>query len=392
MTSAATGINALSDNALLLPGGGARSAYQVGVLKGISEICGAGANPFPILCGTSAGAINTLALASRADRFPAACAWLESLWRKLTPEQVYRTDWPAILWNSYRLLLSLINTGISVGRPVALLDNAPLKRLLRDEINFDRIGKHIHNGHLHAACVTAMNYTEGVSVSFFQGGPSAGGWQRWRRQGVPTPLALNHLMASAAIPTIFPPQRIGRNYYGDGALRQLAPISPALHLGARRVLIIPASGHRRNYPKPARRIHSPALGQVIGHLLNSAFFDALETDIELAKRINKLIEMIPAEKREQLDKPLQPLDILVISPSRDIDTIAEMHTRELPLSLRSFLRFTGSGHYEGGVNIASYLLFTPTYIDELIELGYGDAMAQKTEILDFIRCQVSCEV
>lgn len=371
--------------ALLLPGGGARAAYQVGVLKALSELHGAAPNPFPVICGTSAGAINAIALASRADRFAGACSWLEALWKGLTPERIYRTDWPAILGNSWRLLLSLFNTGIAVGRPVALLDNAPLRQLLAGKVAFDQVGEHIRDGHLEAVCVTAMNYTEGLSTSFFQGGLSSG-WRRWRRQGVPTPLGLQHLMASTAIPTVFPPEKIGRDYYGDGALRQLTPISPALHLNADRVFIIPANGHRRDYGKPLRPIRSPAFGQIIGHLLSSAFIDSLETDIELLERINQLIRELPPEHLEHLDKPLRPIDVFILSPSQDLDTLAEAHARELPRSLRSFLRVTGSNRYQGGVNVASYLLFTPGFINELIELGYADAMAQAQELSDFIGC------
>lgn len=370
-------------NALVLPGGGARAAYQVGVLKAIAELCGTGPNPFPILCGTSAGAINTLALASRADRFPAACAWLESLWRKLRPDRVYRSDLPAVLANTGRLLLSLVNAGVAVGRPVALLDNTPLKALLREELPFQKIGEQIAAGHLQAACVTAVDYTAGDSVSFFQSDAQHHPWRRWRRQGIPTQLDLDHLLASTAIPTIFPPQRIGRHYYGDGALRQLAPLSPALHLGAERVLVIPANGHRRHYVNPPRPVHSPALGQVLGHLLNSAFVDALELDIERVQRINALLAVIPESLRNTLHKPLRPIDMLVISPSQDIDTIAELHAGELPRTLRAFLRLTGSNRYAGGINTASYLLFTPEYIGQLIELGYEDGMAQRSALLSF---------
>ena len=191
-------------------------------------------------------------------------------------------------------------------------------------------------------------------------------------------------MASTAIPTIFPPEEIWGNYYGDGALRQLTPISPALHLGAERVLIVPPSGHKRNYAKPIRKVHSPAFGQILGHLLNSAFIDGLETDIELLERVNELLEYVPDEHRAHLSKKLKPVELYVISPSQDIDTIAELHVKELPRSIRSFLRTTGSGQYSGGVNAASYLLFTRPFVEQLIELGYGDAMAEASEIASFL--------
>jgi NTE family protein len=369
-----------------MPGGGARAAYQVGVLKALAEITQAyDENPFPILCGTSAGAINAVALASRETSFQTSCEWLEQLWQELQTDHVYRSDWTGIIRNAWRLLLSLINSGIAVGRPVALLDNLPLKQLLKEKIDFSGISRNLQSKKLSAVSVTAMNYTETVSVTFFQGGPVNADWRRWRRQGIPTPLQLRHLLASTAIPTIFPPQRIGRNYYGDGALRQLTPISPALHLGAKKVLIISASGHKRNYEKPYKRIHSPAFGQIIGHLLNSAFIDSLETDIELMEQMNGLLKLNNDNIKNQEGRALRPIDILVISPSEDIDVLAEEYVKGLPASIRSFLRITGGSSSDGGVNIASYLLFTRDFCQRLIELGYKDGHDQATQVLELLR-------
>lgn len=371
--------------ALLMPGGGAKAAYQAGVVKALAELtAGQAEHPFPILCGTSAGALNAVVLGSCTGNFSEASKELESIWVNLNCEDVYRSDWLGLARNIWRLLLSLVNTGIAVGRPVALLDNLPLKKLLGEKIDFSGIGKNLQNKVLDAVCVTAMNYTEGVSVSFFQGGPASAEWQRWRRQGIPTPLQLRHLMASAAIPTIFPPQRIGRNYYGDGALRQLAPISPAIHLGAEKVLIVSSAGHKQKYDKPHRRIHSPSFGQVIGHLLNSAFIDSLESDIELLEQLNEIVEELPAEQRSEKTRDMQAIDIHIISPSIDIDTLAEDYIKQMPRSIRTFLRVTGSNRNEGGVNIASYLLFTEGYCRALVDLGYRDAMAQRDTLLAFL--------
>lgn len=376
-----------NNTALVMPGGGVRAAYQAGVLKALSEVTdGEIENPFPILCGTSAGAINAVALASHEGDFQQSCQWLQQLWLDLEHHHVYRSDWSGILRNVWRLMLSLINSGIAVGRPVALLDNLPLKQLLREKIDFSGIGRNLQSGKLGAVCVTAMNYTEGVSVSFFQGGPENADWQRWRRQGIPTPLELRHLLASTAIPTIFPPQRIGRNYYGDGALRQLTPISPALHLGAEKVLIVSASGHKKTYEKPYRRIHSPAFGQILGHLLNSAFVDSLETDIELLEQMNDLLQRIPGEDlRNQENRVLRPIDIEVISPSEDIDALADEYVEGLPSSIRTFLRISGGSSSDGGVNVASYLLFTEEFCQRLIELGYKDGQAEGQKILEFLK-------
>ena len=370
-----------SQTALIMPGGGARAAYQVGVLKAISEIGNElQHHPFPILCGTSAGALNAVALASREESFQQACLWLEQLWLDLTVDQVYRSDWGGIINNAWRLILSIFNKGIAVGRPVALLDNLPLKELLRERIDFSGISRNLQAKALSAVCVTAMNYTERVSVSFYQGGPQNADWQRWRRQGIPTPLQLRHLLASTAIPTIFPPQRIGRNYYGDGALRQLTPISPALHLGAKKVLIISPTGHKKKYQQKYQRNHSPAFGEIIGHLLNSAFVDSLETDIELLRQMNGFLTLTDAEVRNQEGRALTQIECQVISPSEDIDAIADKHVKALPTSIRTFLRTSGSSSSSGSVNIASYLLFTPDFCKELIDLGYKDGIEQANNI------------
>ncbi len=372
--------------ALVLPGGGARAAYQVGALRALAELKPSHLDryPFPILVGTSAGALNAVALASREQTFLEACHWLEALWLTLTTDHVYRSDWVGISRNAWRLMLSLFNEGIAVGRPVALLDNQPLREMLRERINFAAIGNNLQRRRLEAVSVTTMNYSEGGSVSFFQGGPGSAEWQRWGRQGIPTPLQLRHLLASTAMPTIFPPQRIGKHYYGDGALRQLTPISPALHLGAEKVLIISTSGHRRKYEQPYRLIQSPALGEVLGHLMNSAFVDSLETDIELLEKVNELLALIPEKARKKHALTLRPIDIDVISPSQDIDRLAEQHARALPYSLRAFLRVTGSSSASNGVNIASYLLFTTDFCQRLIELGYQDTMDQAEQLLAFL--------
>lgn len=369
--------------ALVLPGGGARAAYQVGVIKALATLHrDRQRNPYRILCGTSAGAINAVAMATKADNFSEGADWLESLWLHLSTENIYRSDFFGVARNAWRLLISLFNAGVAVGRPVGLLDNLPLRQLLKENLDFGAISRNISDGNLDALSLTAMNYTQGMSVSFFQGGPERAGWQRWRRQGIPSPIDISHVMASTAIPTIFPPQRIGRNYYGDGALRQLTPISPALHLGADKVLIIPANGHKREYSRPIQRVQSPAFGQIIGHLLNSAFVDSIETDIERLERINQLIRLMP-EAESFTDHKLRPIDALVISPSEDIDAIADEYIHDLPRSLRTFMRGTG-GRYGGGVNIASYLLFTHAFSERLIQLGYNDGMANLEDLRSFV--------
>ncbi len=372
--------------ALILSGGGARAAYQVGVLQALAEILPDDCeNPFPIICGTSAGAINAVALAAHKGNFKSAANALVYLWQNLDIGQVYLYGWSDIFKGLGYLGLSLLNEGMGRRRPLSLLDNGPLWNLLGSKINFENINHSIDSGKLLAVSVSAMGYTSGHSVSFFQGHPELEGWSRYRRSGVATQLRLEHLLASSAIPTIFPAVRINREYFGDGALRQLAPISPALHLGADSLFVVGVSGNRSAL-KANRRVphrHSPSMGQIIGHLFNSAFVDALEGDLEHMQRMNQLLQLIPAEVREREGIVLRPVANMAISPSYPIDTIAGRNVRYLPKSLRFFMRATGSTAKGGGATAASYLLFSKEFITELIMLGREDTLAEAENIKAF---------
>lgn len=372
--------------ALILSGGGARAAYQVGVLQALAEVLPDDCeNPFPIICGTSAGAINAVALAAHKGNFKSATNALAYLWQNLEIGQVYLHGWTDIFKGLGYLGLSLLNEGMGRKRPLSLLDNGPLWNLLGSKINFENISHSIDSGKLLAVSVSAMGYTSGHSVSFFQGHPELEGWSRYRRSGVATQLRLEHLLASSAIPTIFPAVRIHREYFGDGALRQLAPISPALHLGADSLFVVGVSGNRSAL-KANRRVphrHSPSMGQIIGHLFNSAFVDALEGDLEHMQRMNQLLQLIPAEVREREGIVLRPVANMAISPSYPIDTIAGRNVRYLPKSLRFFMRATGSTAKGGGATAASYLLFSKEFITELMMLGREDTLAEAENIKAF---------
>ncbi len=371
-------------NALILSGGGARAAYQVGVLKAVAEILPAGTcNPFPIICGTSAGAINAVTLAAHEGCFSDAVDELEGIWRDLSPASVYRYGWREVLRGLFRVIGSLGNQGVGLSRPIALLDNSPLRDLIDRKVHFERIDRAIGRGDIDAVSITAMGYTSGQSVAFFQGRPELQGWRRHRRIGRPVLLNTDHLMASSAIPTLFPTTRIEHEYFGDGALRQLSPISPALHLGADRVFIIGVSGNRAPKPRSARTRHSPSIAQIVGHMLNSAFVDTLEGDIEHLERINELVRLIPDEVRDAEGIRLKPVDNLIIWPSEEVDKIAGRKVRYLPRSLRAFLRSTGATTSGGGAMAASYLLFAQPFIDEMINLGYRDTMWESETIASF---------
>jgi len=372
--------------ALILSGGGARAAYQVGVLQALADVLPDNCeNPFPIICGTSAGAINALAIAAHKGNFKSAVNALAYMWQNLDIGQVYLHGWSDIFKGLSYLGLSLFNEGMGRRRPLSLLDNAPLWNLLGSKINFENINHSIDSGKLLAVSVSAMGYTSGHSVSFFQGNPALQGWSRYRRSGVATQLRLEHLLASSAIPTIFPAVRINREYFGDGALRQLAPISPALHLGADALFVVGVSGNR-SAPKANRRVphrHSPSMGQIIGHLFNSAFVDALEGDLEHMQRMNELLKLIPEDVRMREGILLRPVDNMVISPSYPIDGIAGRNVRYLPKSLRFFLRAIGATAKGGGATAASYLLFSNEFITELIALGREDTLAEADNIRAF---------
>lgn len=372
--------------ALILSGGGARAAYQVGVLQALADVLPDNCeNPFPIICGTSAGAINALAIAAHKGNFKSAVNALAYMWQNLDIGQVYLHGWSDILKGLSYLGMSLLNDGIGRRRPLSLLDNSPLWNLLGSKINFENINHSIDSGKLLAVSVSAMGYTSGHSVSFFQGNPALQGWSRYRRSGVATQLRLEHLLASSAIPTIFPAVRINREYFGDGALRQLAPISPALHLGADALFVVGVSGNR-SAPKANRRVphrHSPSMGQIIGHLFNSAFVDALEGDLEHMQRMNELLKLIPEDVRMREGILLRPVDNMVISPSYPIDGIAGRNVRYLPKSLRFFLRAIGATAKGGGATAASYLLFSNEFITELMALGREDTLAEADNIRAF---------
>jgi len=372
-------------NALILSGGGARAAYQIGVLMAIKEIIPPQSNPFPIICGTSAGAINAISLAANSDDFHYAVNQLERLWTGLTIEHVIRTGWWDLLGGISRIGRSLFREGIDYHKPLSLLDNSPLNAFLKQNVDFSAIQRSIDRGALHAVSVAALGYSSSDSVNFFQGVPELTEWRRYRRVGVRSTLGMEHLLASSAIPWVFPTVRIGNEFFGDGAMRQLAPISPALHLGADRVFVIGVSGNRHPNLKRHRFVakHPPSMAQMAGHMLNSAFVDSLEADIEHIERVNGLLGLITKEQLEKAEMPLRPVKTLVISPSQQIDKIAGRKVRYMPKSLRFFMRTSGATAHAGGSTLASYLLFSKPFIDELIDLGYQDAMWEKESIEAF---------
>lgn len=368
---------------LILAGGGARAAYQVGVLKAIAELLPRETpNPFPVLCGTSAGAINATTLAIYATRFHEGVRRLNYVWRNFNVNQVFRADVPGVFANGMRWLGAMILGGLGRRNPRALLDRAPLRQLLQRTMPCERIQQSIDAGALHALSVTASGYSSGQSVTFFQGVSSLAAWRRSRRVGSAASITIDHLMASSAIPFIFSAIKINREFFGDGSMRQIAPISPALHLGAERVLVV---GVRYENPSAARAESDeyPSLAQIAGNVLNSIFLDSLEADLERLQRINKTISLISADQLREGGVTLRSVDVLVIAPSADLEKIAARHAHHLPRSIRFLLRGLGAFNRNGS-NLVSYLLFEKPFCRELIDLGYKDAMHRKEEILRFL--------
>lgn len=372
---------------LIMSGGGARAAYQVGALKAIAEILPPGTpNPFAIICGASAGAINSAALAIYARNFQQAARRLEKVWSSFHVNQVFRADVRGLFVNWARWLAALFLVGMGRGNPVALLDRAPLCRLLQRYLPCDRIQQSIDAGYLHALCIAASGYTSGQAVSFFQAAPTQVSWKRATRVGVATKITIEHLMASSAIPFVFEAVKLQREYFGDGSMRQMAPMSPAIHLGADRILVIGVRPENNGQPPRAASPQDyPSLAQIGGHVLTSIFLDALEADLERLRRINETLGLIPAEHLTKQDHTahLRTIGAMLISPSRDPREIAEHHKHNFPKPVQFMLR--GLGAFDrGSGDLISYLLFEKPYCQELIALGYADTLRRREELLAFL--------
>lgn len=364
--------------ALLLSGGGARAAYQVGVLKAIAEIVPEGGeNPFPILCGTSAGSINTVAMASNAANFHVGVRRIVQVWSNFKLSQVFYSDAKHLTKRILAWAWSHIGFGHWHKGPSSLLDNQPLRELLGKYISFKKIDDSIERGDLHAYSLTACSYTSGESISFFDGQPDIQEWSRTHRSGRRSKMRIDHLMASSAIPVVFPSVEIDDEHFGDGSMRQISPISPAVHLGANKILIIGLRMEAQLGLNEAPE-HRPTLGQISGYVLDTLFLNSLFADIERLERINTMLEA-PTSGAENL----QVIQHHIVSPSEDIADIAKKHYQSLPKSFRIALTFLGLNRANSR-RFMSYLMFLQCFCQELIDLGYKDAMDQEQEIREFL--------
>jgi NTE family protein len=386
----------ISDNkaGLILTGGGARAAYQVGVLNALRQILSeagfpADENPFPIICGTSAGAINATALACRADNFSESVRMLVDVWANFTVDQVYRADTMGIVGSGARWLATLtlgwLMRSLKANPPASLLDNMPLVALLHRMLDLPRLDEVLGSGKLHALAVTASSYSSGRHLTFYQSAKDIAPRKRAQREAIPDQIGVEHLLASSAIPFIFPATPMfyegRREFFGDGSMRQIAPISPAIHLGATKVLIVGAGRAGGKSEQPVTQFaHYPSLAQIAGHALSSIFLDGLAADIERAQRINQTLSLLTPE--QQMQTKLRTVKTLVISPSERIDEIASRRVNHLPTPIRLLLGGIGATEARGAA-LASYLLFEKGFTTELIGLGERDTWAAREEVLAF---------
>ncbi len=364
----------------MLPGGGARGAYQVGVLKAICELQDGRENPFPVICGTSAGAINAVVIASHAHRFAVGIRQLDHFWRSMHCDRIYRTDAWTVMQSGMRFIATLLTGGLISGNLRAFLDNTPLRQFLQQTLQLEGIQTALEQGALRGVAVTASGYTSASATSYFQAQPHISGWERPRRRGRAATLEISHLLASSALPLLFPAERIGNEYFGDGGMRMVAPLSPAIHLGANRILVIGTRDEKPDLP-PERPAEYPSAGEIGGYLMDTIFMDTLNADLARMQRINKTLKLVPENKRTEAG--LINIESLVIKPSKDLRHITQQYVHEIPRSVQMLLRTLGGWGRDW--RMASYLLFESAYCSQLIDLGYADGMESEQDICRFLK-------
>jgi len=374
-----------------MTGGGARGAYQAGVLKRIGEIkrVNSRGNPFPIIGGASAGAINGSALAAGSDDFALVTKVIAKVWATLKPSDIFRCDLLTQAHNSITWILDLSFGGIlGGGNARSLLDATPLRGFLKRHINCDRIQENIRQGHIYALTISATNYHSGRSYLFIQGKKGHPMWNRSRRVTMSTNITIDHVCASAAIPFIFQPVKLdtpqGKAFFGDGCVRLHQPLSPIIHLGAEKILAIGVRGEQLEHQEEASDDRGPSLAEVMGVLFNVIFLDHLTTDIEHLERLNGLLTRRKLNQSGVAEtERVRPLKSLMIAPSVDLSEVAEHHQKDMPYLIQYFVNSLGRDA-ASCADLMSYLLFESKYTNALIDIGYQDADERIAEIEDFL--------
>lgn len=372
--------------ALTLSGGGARSAYQAGVLRYVAETF-----PglyFPVITGVSAGAINMAQIANHVGTLDEATHRLEESWRQLDVDRVFEIEsgfsilW-GMIWNNKDINEERPITTADVRQTHGLLDTTPLWHFLHDRLNAEKGELHgvdinLADGRLRAAAVITTSYTTGQTVTWVQG-DDFDVWERANRVSYHTQLTVEHVMASTAIPLVFPAVRIGNGWYGDGGIRLSAPLAPAVHLGAHRILAI-----SNNYPRSRAEADQPSIrgypptAQIVGLLMNAIFADALDQDAHTLERVNRLVDELPVHRRNGM----RPIELLRIRPSVDLSQLGADYKERLPSSVRFLTNGLGAGETREP-DWLSVLLFLPEYVDRLLDIGYHDARDRHYELVEF---------
>ena len=339
--------------------------------------------PFHVVTGTSAGAIVAANVAAHAAHFRTGAVTLERVWRNFHVDQVFRTDASSMLRAGIRWLAALMSVGRLASPPDSLFDNTPLRQLLERRIDFDRVREALATGHLESLAISAAGYSSARSYAFYESrmklADDAPPWSR----GVSAELGIDHLMASSAVPFLFPPVRMNSEYFGDGAMRQVAPLSPAIRLGAERLFVVGVRGNRNREPLTAEAIPTPSFGQLFGFMLDTLFMDSLHAGVAQLERLNRLV----AQSFVPNPEGLRHIDSLVLMPGADLGTIAARHARQMPRTVRGLLRIMGAANSDGS-ELLSYLLFESGYTRELIALGHADTMARREEVAAFLEPRV----
>lgn len=367
-----------------MSGGGARGAYQAGVVKALAEICKEIGRPdaFRVITGVSAGAINATFLAARHDDFLRSANKLADIWCHLNINQVFRTDIRSFGNIGFHWATDILTSGfVSSKRANFLLDASPLFQFLTDHIDFANIRRNLDSGLIDSVALSATDYANSTNITFVSSSQPYKDWKRTRRISEAAEIELHHVCASAAIPLFFAPVAIGDRYFGDGCLRNTAPLSPAIHLDADSLLVIGVQHTPPGEPQTPVQSAVPSIARILSVLLNSVLLDGVAIDVERLNRINNTMSLVPEADRKKA--ALRLVNCLHISPSEDISAIAYQEYEKLPRSIRYLVG--GLGNKDDAGNLVSYLLFVPSYCERLTDLGYGDAQARREEIVPFIK-------